>query len=211
MNYPDISQGDTPPIIAILRGVAPDEVVEIGGALIEAGIGMIEVPLNSPDSLDSIGRLAFAFGDQALCGAGTVTSVQAVDLVAKAGGRLIVAPNTDPVVIARALTLGLVAAPGFATPTEAFQAMAAGARWLKLFPAASYGVGHLKALRDVLPREAAVLAVGGVGPDNLAAWLDAGAAGVGLGGDLYRPGATAGQVAERARRAVAVWQAWRSS
>lgn len=159
-----------PPIVAILRGVKPDEVVDIAAALVEAGVGAIEVPLNSPDPVESIRRLCDAFGDRALCGAGTVLTPDAVDAVAEAGGRLIVTPNTDPAVIAHAVARGLTVMPGFATPTEAFAAVKAGARALKLFPAGTFGPGHIKAVKDVLPREVAVYAVGGVGASNLDAW-----------------------------------------
>ena len=190
---------DAPPIIAILRGVTPDEVVEVGEALYGAGIRVIEVPLNSPDSLESIARLSRAFGERCLCGAGTVLTPDDVRRVADAGGRLIVAPNTDPAVIERAVALGLVVMPGFATASEAFRALQAGARRLKLFPAATYGPGHLKALKGVLPKEVRVFAVGGVGPEALGAWRAAGADGFGVGGELYRPGDAPDAVAVKAR------------
>lgn len=196
-----------PPIVAILRGVKPDEVVDIAAALVGAGVGAIEVPLNSPDPLESIRRLCDAFGDQALCGAGTVLTPEAVDAVATSGGKLIVTPNTDPIVIAHAVALGLTVMPGFATPTEAFAAIKAGARALKLFPAGTFGPGHLKAVKDVLPREVAVYAVGGVGAGNLDTWRSAGVDGIGVGGELYRPGDRAADVAERAARLVAAWAA----
>ncbi len=194
-----------PPIIAILRGVKPEEVVDIAAALVGAGVGAIEVPLNSPDPLESIRRLCDAFGDQALCGAGTVLTPEAVEAVAKAGGKLIVTPNTDPAVIAHAVALGLTVTPGFATPTEAFAAIKAGARALKLFPAGTFGPGHLKAVKDVLPRDVAVYAVGGVGAGNLDAWRAVGVDGIGVGGELYRPGDRPADVAERAARLVAAW------
>ena len=195
------------PLVAILRGIRPEEVLEVGTALHEAGIGAIEVPLNSPSPLDSVARLAGKFGDRCLCGAGTVLRPADVDAVHAAGGRLIVTPNTAPAVIERAVALGLTVMPGFATATEAFGALAAGAKMLKLFPAASYGPAHLKALRDVLPREAATFAVGGVGASNLAPWRQAGCAGLGVGGDLYRPGHSAGEVHRRALALVAAWRA----
>ena len=176
------------PIVAILRGLHPDEAVAHAEALFDAGVRALEVPLNSPDPLVSIAAIAGAFGDRMMVGAGTVLTPAQVDDVAKAGGRLIVSPNSDPEVIRRTVALGLVAAPGFATATEAFTAYAAGARHLKLFPAASYGPGHLKQLKAVLPSDAFVWAVGGVGPDNLAAWRAAGAHAFGIGGELYRPG-----------------------
>lgn len=167
MSSPDPVASRPPPIVAILRGVTPDEVVAIAGALVEAGIRAIEVPLNSPDPLESIRRLCDAYGDIALCGAGTVLSPQAVEDVAAVGGKLIVTPNTDPEVIARAVALGLTAMPGFATPSEAFAAVKAGARALKLYPASSFGPSHIKAVKDVLPKHILVYAVGGVGAANL--------------------------------------------
>ncbi len=195
------------PIVAILRGVKPDEILDVAAALVAAGIKGIEVPLNSPDPLESIGKLCDAFGDQALCGAGTVLSPQAVDEVASVGGKLIVTPNTDPEVIGRAVALGLTAMPGFATPSEAFAAVKAGAKALKLFPAGSFGPGHIKAIKDVLPKDIAVYAVGGVGAANLDVWKAAGVAGIGVGGELYRPGYTAQEVGERAAALVAAWNA----
>ena len=196
---------DTPPIVAILRGVTPGEVLDVAAALVEAGVGAIEVPLNSPDPLASIGRLCAAFGDKALCGAGTVLTPRAVDEVAGAGGRLIVTPNTDPEVIRRAVELDLTVMPGFATPSEAFAAVKAGARTLKLFPAGTFGPNHVKAVRDVLPKDVAVYAVGGVGAANLAPWKAAGVAGVGVGGELYKPGFTPEEVGRRAAALVAAW------
>ncbi len=190
---------DAPPVVAILRGVRPHEIVEIGEALYDAGIRAIETPLNSPDPFDSIARLSAALGERCLCGAGTVLTPDDVQRVADAGGKLIVTPNTDPAVIERAVALGLVVMPGFATATEAFRALQAGARSLKLFPAATYGPGHLKALKSVLPAEVPVFAVGGVGPEALGVWRAAGAAGFGVGGELYRPGDTAEAVAAKAQ------------
>ncbi len=197
------------PLVAILRGIQPDQAVAVGEALVAAGLRLIEVPLNSPSPLDSIARLAARFGDSCLIGAGTVLTVAAVDAVAQAGGRLIVTPNTDPAVIARAVALGLVVMPGFATATEALAAVDAGARHLKLFPASTYGPGHIKALRAVLPAQVQVLAVGGVAADVAAmrVWRQAGAAGFGIGGELYRPGAAAADVAAKAEALVAAWRA----
>ena len=195
------------PVMAILRGIRPEEVIEVGAALHEAGIGAIEVPLNSPSPLESISRLAVHFGDRCLCGAGTVLNAAEVDAVRDAGGRLIGTPNTAPAVIARAAALGLTVMPGFATATEAFAALGAGAGMLKLFPAASYGPGHLKALRAVLPVDVAVFAVGGVAASNLAPWRQAGCAGLGVGSDLYRAGHPAGEVHRRALTLVAAWRA----
>ena len=196
-----------PPLVAILRGIRPEEVLDVATALHEAGIGAIEVPLNSPAPLASVARLAAKFGDRCLCGAGTVLRPADVDAVHAAGGRLIVTPNTVPAVIERAVALGLTVMPGFATATEAFAAVDAGAGMLKLFPVASYGPGHLQALRDVLPPAVAVFAVGGVGAANLAPWRQAGCAGVGVGGDLYRAGHPAGDVHRRALALVAAWRA----
>ena len=194
------------PLVAILRGVRPDEVVAVSEAAFAAGFRLIEVPLNSPDPLESIARLARDFEGRALVGAGTVLTSAAVDSVHAAGGRLIVTPNTDEAVIARAVSLGLVVLPGFATASEAFRAIAAGARLLKLFPAATYGPGHLKALSAVIPPEVRMMAVGGVGPGEMEIWRAAGAKGFGIGGELYRPGATAAEVGERARAIVAAWR-----
>jgi 2-dehydro-3-deoxyphosphogalactonate aldolase len=190
------------PLVAIVRGVKPDEILAIAEALHQAGIRVVEVPLNSPDPLESIARLK-AVEDRMVYGAGTVLGPGAVDAVAQAGGRLIVSPNTDPVVVKRAVERGLVPLPGFATASEAFCALAAGARHLKLFPASTYGPGHLKALSAVLPSEAMVMPVGGVAPDGMAEWWAAGARGFGLGSDIYKPGWTAEQVHEKSLAAVA--------
>ena len=197
-----MSRAEVSPLIAILRGVRPDEVITIGEALVDAGFGTIEVPLNSPEPLDSIGRLARALGDRCLIGAGTVLRAEDVDAVKAVGGALIVTPNTDAAVIGRAVALGLQAAPGFATASEAFAAIAAGARALKLFPASTYGPAHLKALKSVLPKEVPVFAVGGVGPQDMAQWIAAGAAGFGIGGELYRPGDAPDAVGRKARALV---------
>jgi 2-dehydro-3-deoxyphosphogalactonate aldolase len=207
MSLPSASGTKTPPIVAILRGVKPEEILDIAAALIEAGIQAIEVPMNSPDPLVSIGKLCAAFGDQALCGAGTVLSPEMVDEVAGVGGKLIVTPNIDASVISHAVSLGLTVMPGFATPTEAFVAVNAGARALKLYPAGTYGFGHIKAVRDVLPKDVAVYAVGGVGAANLKPWIEAGVSGIGVGGELYRPGYTAQDVSQRAKALVTAWAA----
>ncbi len=188
------------PLIAILRGVRPDEVLEHANALYSAGIRAIEVPLNSPDPLESVARLAKAYGDTCVIGAGTVLNVAQVEAVFAAGGKLIVSPNADAAVIARTVALGMYSAPGVGTATEAFAAIAAGARHLKLFPAATYGPGHLKQLRAVLPAEVAVLAVGGVGPNAMADWFAAGALGFGLGSELYKAGQSAAETSEKAGR-----------
>lgn len=198
-------EAGAPPLIAILRGVKPAEVVDIGAALIAAGIRMIEVPLNSPDPFSSIEALQDEFGDDALIGAGTVLDTAALARLAQTGAKLMVAPGTDPAVIARALELGLEPLPGFFTPSEAFTAIAAGASRLKMFPASSAGAAHLKALRDVLPAAVGVWAVGGVEAGDLAQWIEAGAEGVALGGALYRPGNSAAEVAAKAALVVAAW------
>ena len=187
------------PLIAILRGVKPDEVVAIGDALVEAGIGIIEVPLNSPDPLRSIELLAKHFGDDALIGAGTVLSVADVGAVGRAGGRIIVSPSTDFDVIAATAAEGLVSAPGYFTPSEAFLAIKAGAHALKLFPAEAATPALVRAQRAVLPRDIPLLIVGGVTPETVGPWFDAGANGFGLGSALYKPGQTAEQVGAQAR------------
>ena len=195
------------PVVAILRGVDPEAALDHASALFAAGIRAVEVPLNSPDPLTSIGRLAGAFAERMAVGAGTVLTPAQVDAVAAAGGTLIVSPNIAAEVVRRALALGLDPAPGVATATEAFAAIAAGARHLKLFPAATYGTGHLRQLGAVLPAEARVWAVGGVGPDDLQAWWAAGARAFGIGGELYRPGQSPQDTAEKAARVVAATRA----
>ncbi|WP_174299237.1 2-dehydro-3-deoxy-6-phosphogalactonate aldolase [Caulobacter sp. S45] len=196
------------PIIAIIRGVTPDEVETVAEALISAGVRVIEVPMNSPDPLTSIRRLA-RFSDRVVHGAGTVLSAEMVDQVVEAGGRIIVAPNTDAGVIRRSLQRGLAPMPGFGTATEAFEAYAAGARYLKLYPASSYGVAHVKAMLDVLPKDVVVQPVGGVKPEQMADWWAAGARGFGMGGDLFKPGFTPDEVHVRAVAAVAAVRALR--
>ena len=186
------------PLVAILRGVAPEQVVAIGEALYKAGIGIIEVPLNSPEPLVSIANLAEALGDRCVIGAGTVLTEADAQGVAAAGGQIAVSPNSNPAVIARSIALGMVPMPGWATVTEAFIAYQAGARYLKLFPAATYGPEHIKGARAVLPADCKVLAVGGVGADSAAVWLRAGADGFGIGSELYKPGDSAEQVYQRA-------------
>lgn len=191
------------PLIAILRGLTPDEAVPVGEALIAAGFTLIEVPLNSPDPLESIARLAAAAQGRAMIGAGTVLSEADVGAVADAGGTLIISPNMNPAVIAATAARGLVSLPGIATPSEAFAAIAAGATALKLFPAEAASPAVLKAMRAVLPRDMRVLPVGGIAPDNLSPWHAAGAAGFGLGAALYRPGMSAADVGVRAAAFVA--------
>lgn len=192
------------PIVAIVRGIRPDEVLGHAESLFAAGVRGIEVPLNSPDPLESIRRLAEAWGGRMVVGAGTVLHSEEVDAVATAGGTLIVSPNTKAAVISRSVELGLDPAPGFATATEAFQALELGARHLKLFPAVTYGPGHLKQLQAVLPASAVLWAVGGAGPDNMGAWWAAGARAFGLGGELYKPGQSVAETAAKAARAVSV-------
>ena len=190
------------PIVAILRGVRPDEVLAIAEALFAAGVRAVEVPLNSPEPFESVRRLADAFGTRMACGAGTVLNAADVEQSAEAGARFIVAPNTDAVVIRRVVELGLDPAPGFATASEAFAAITAGARHLKLFPAATYGPGHLRQLAAVLPREAVVWAVGGVGAGDLKAWWAAGARGFGIGSEIYKSGQSADETAAKAAALV---------
>jgi len=194
---------DRCPLVAILRGVKPDEVLAIGEALVEAGIEIIEVPLNSPDPLVSIEALAKRFGDKVLVGAGTVLTVEQVGEVARAGGRIIVSPSTDFDVIAATAAEGLVSAPGYFTPSEAFLALKAGATALKLFPAEAATPALVRAQRAVLPRDVPLLIVGGVKPDAVGQWFEAGADGFGLGSALYKPGQTAQQVGQQARDFVA--------
>ena len=194
------------PLIAILRGVTPKESVAVGQALLDAGFTLIEVPLNSPEPLASIEALAQAF-PEALIGAGTVLAPDDVPRVAGAGGQLIVAPNFDPEVVREAVRCGLACLPGVMTPTEAFAAFRVGATALKVFPAELIGPAGIKALRAVLPPEARMLPVGGVAPESLPAYGDAGAAGFGIGSALYRPGMTATEVATRARAFASAWRA----
>jgi 2-dehydro-3-deoxyphosphogalactonate aldolase len=196
-----------PPLVAILRGIRPDEATAIAGALVDAGVRLIEVPLNSPDPLASIAAMQQAFGQQALIGAGTVLDTAAVDAVAETGARLLVTPNTDATVIARAVERGMEPMPGFLSPSEAFVAVKAGARRLKLFPAATMGPAHLKAVREVLPPDIGLWAVGGVGPENAREWIAAGAEGVAAAGSLYKPGRTAGEVGKTAAAIVAALNA----
>ena len=192
-------------LVAILRGVAPDAVLGIAQVLIDAGFKIIEVPLNSPQPIDSISRLSARFGAQALIGAGTVTTADDVTAVAAAGGRLIVMPHSDLAVIAAAKRAGLFVVPGIATPTEAFAALAAGADGLKLFPAEALLAAVLKAMRAVLPPQTMVFPVGGITPTSMAEYRQAGAAGFGLGSALYKPGDGPAAVAAKAAAFVAAW------
>jgi 2-dehydro-3-deoxyphosphogalactonate aldolase len=190
------------PLIAILRGVRADEAADIGAGLIDAGIRIIEVPLNSPDPLDSIAALAARCGGDALIGAGTVLDPLDVGRVADAGGQIIVAPNTDPAVIRETVARGMVSAPGMFTPSEGFAALAAGAHALKLFPAEAAPPAVVKAMRAVLPARVPLLAVGGITPAAMGDYLAAGASGFGLGGAIYAPGRSAAEVQSRARAFV---------
>jgi 2-dehydro-3-deoxyphosphogalactonate aldolase len=194
---------DECPLIAIIRGVTSDEADAIGDAIFEGGIRIVEVPLNSPDPLKSIERLVTRFGDRALVGAGTVLKPEQVQQVKGVGGRIIVSPDTNVEVISAAAEAGLVSSPGYFTPSEAFAALRAGAHALKLFPAEAASPSVLKAQLAVIPRDVPVLVVGGVQPDNMQPWLDAGAMGFGLGGGLYKPGQTAEVTLRRARAYVA--------
>lgn len=190
------------PLVAILRGVTPGEAEAIGGAIFEAGIRIIEVPLNSPDPLASLERLARAFGESALVGAGTVLEAADVARVRDSGGRIIVSPNTFAPVIEAAAAAGLVSLPGFFTPSEAFTALRSGATGLKLFPAEGAVPAVVKAQRAVLPKDVPLLVVGGIGPGNMQPWLDSGAQGFGLGSGLYRPGQSARETAAKAKAYV---------
>lgn len=192
-------------LIAILRGITPAEAPAIGDALYGAGFRRIEVPLNSPDPFESIRLLAEHLPQDARIGAGTVVRVADVDRVHEAGGRLVVAPNTDPAVIARALELGLEPNPGVATATEVFTALHAGARALKIFPASSVGIAGMKAWAATVPAGTQFLPVGGIDVDTLPDWLAAGAAGAGIGATLYTPGRGAGEVRRQAEALQRVW------
>lgn len=193
------------PLIAILRGVQPEEVESIGLALCDAGFRVIEIPLNSPSPLDSIRRLTATLGDRAAIGAGTVLTVAEVQAVADAGGTLIVSPNADGDVICAARAAGLVSCPGVATPTEAFAALAAGADALKLFPAEQIPPPVVKAWRAVLAARVPLIPVGGITPATMAAYRDAGASGFGLGSALYRPGMAADAIRFTADGFIAAW------
>ncbi len=193
------------PLVAILRGLTPQDALSVGTALFDAGFRVLEVPLNSPQPLDSIALLAREFGERCLVGAGTVLTPEQVAQVKDAGGKLIVMPHADTAVIRAAKAAGLACTPGVATPTEAFAALAAGADALKLFPAEQLPPSVLKAWSSVLPKGTALLPVGGITPANMAPYRQAGAAGFGIGSALYSPGIDANEVARRARAFVDGW------
>lgn len=203
----DIESLDALPLIAILRGLKPDEAVAVGEAIVAAGFRCLEVPLNSPEPLESIRRLRKALDGRALVGAGTVLSVAAARAVAAAGGQLIISPNTNVEVIAETKTLDLLSLPGFFTPSEAFAALDAGADALKLFPAEIAGPKGLKAVRAVLPPATRIYPVGGVDPDSMAAWRSAGASGFGIGSGVFKPGQTPEQTGLQAVDFVTGWSA----
>lgn len=192
-------------IIAILRGILPDDAVSICEEILAAGIDRIEVPLNSPDPFDSIGRIVDAIGDRALIGAGTVLTTADVDRVKAAGGRLIVSPDCNPEVITHTKALGLQSYPGVMTPTECFTALRLGADGLKFFPGDMIGPAGLKAVRAVLPKETEAYAVGGANPANFKDWVAAGATGFGIGSAIFKPGDTAAQVRTKADAIVAAY------
>ncbi len=194
------------PLIAILRGVHPEEVEAIVAALEQAGLAIVEVPLNSPRPLESITRLAHSFGERLLVGAGTVMNEAQVAEIAQSGGRLIVTPHAAVDVVRAGKALGLLTVPGCFTPTEAFALLAAGADAIKLFPAEAASPAVLRAMRAVLPSGTIVLPVGGIDADNMAGWRSAGAGGFGIGSSIYRPGDTADVVSGKARRLVSAWR-----
>jgi 2-dehydro-3-deoxyphosphogalactonate aldolase len=190
------------PLVAIIRGVTPDEAEGIGRAILASGIRIIEVPLNSPEPLASIRILANALEGEALVGAGTVLTVEDVQQVRAAGGALIVSPNTNPEVIAATVGAGMASCPGYFTPSEAFTALQAGADALKLFPAEGASPSVVKGQRAVLPKDVPLLVVGGISPDNMEPWREAGADGFGLGSGLYKPGQSADETAAKAKAYV---------
>jgi 2-dehydro-3-deoxyphosphogalactonate aldolase len=195
------------PLVAVLRGITPDEIDGVGDALVAQGFRMLEVPLNSPHPFDSIRRLAQRFGERSLVGAGTVVDSRDVERVDEAGGRLIVMPHADVAVVREAKRLGMICLPGVATPTEAFAALAAGADGLKLFPAEGMVPATLRAWRAVLPKGTLVFAVGGIRPETMASWWAQGADGFGTGSNLYKPGADAAQVRSAAAAYAAAFRA----
>ena len=213
MAQPDTAHHDFAelPLIAILRGVKPDEAIDVGLALVETGFRVIEVPLNSPEPFESIRRLVTALGDRATVGAGTVRSAAEVADVAAVGGRLIVSPHMSPQLIRATKQAGLMSGPGVATPTEAFAAIEAGADFLKLFPAEQFTPVIVKAWRAVLPKDMPLVPVGGITPDSMAAYAAAGATGFGLGSAIYKPGMTPPDVRRAAEAFIAAWRTASSS
>ena len=191
------------PLVGIVRGVAPDEAEVIAQALYDGGIRIIEVPLNSPEPFESIQIIAEKFGGRALVGAGTVLDSADVSRVAQAGGRLVVSPNTNAAVIGATVAAGLVSSPGYFTPSEAFEAIRAGAHAIKLFPAEAASPGVVKSQRAVLPKDVPLIVVGGVTPESIPGWMAAGADGFGLGGGLYKSGQDSQSTLEKARAFVA--------
>ena len=200
MNLPDL------PLVAILRGLDPKDAAAVGRVLFDAGWRLLEVPLNRPGALDAIRILVDMAPPDAIVGGGTMLSVADVDAVARAGGRLFVAPNCNPAAIAHARAAGMLCAPGVATPTEAFAALDAGAHALKLFPAESIGTAGLKAMKTVLPAGTPLWPVGGVTPEQIPAWKAAGATGAGIGGQLFAPGVTPAELAARAATFALAWR-----
>ena len=198
---------DRSPLIAILRGVRPDEVIPICAALEAVGVAIVEVPLNSPNPMESIRLLAENFGDRLLIGAGTVMTPAQVEEIAGVGGRLIVTPHADPEIVRTAKRLNMFAAPGFFTPAEAFSLLAAGADCIKLFPAEGSNPAALRGLRAIFPPGTMVVPVGGIAPDNIRVWREAGAAGYGIGSSIYKPGDTAEIVGRKAAALVAACRA----
>jgi 2-dehydro-3-deoxyphosphogalactonate aldolase len=194
------------PIIAILRGVTPGDVIDVSDTLFAAGIRIVEVPLNSPDPFNSIGKLAKHFAGRMVVGAGTVLNTDDVDRLKQSGGTISVSPDCNPAVIAHAVAVGLEPLPGVFTPTEAFAAIRAGAKHLKLFPAEAASPATVKAWRAVLPKDVKVHAVGGVTPSNMAEWLACGVSGFGIGSSLYKPGLSLSAVSESANTLVAAWR-----
>jgi 2-dehydro-3-deoxyphosphogalactonate aldolase len=195
------------PLVAILRGLAPEHAQDVGRTLFDAGFRLIEVPLNRPGAVQSMRLIQALAPADALVGGGTMLTVADVDAVADAGGQIFIAPNCNPPVIAHAAARGLLCAPGVATPSEAFAALAAGAHILKLFPAEMIGPAGLKAMRSVLPADTPLWPVGGVTPEQIGAWKAAGATGAGIGGALFTPGVTMDELGRRARAFVAAWRA----
>jgi 2-dehydro-3-deoxyphosphogalactonate aldolase len=204
--HPLLTQARRMPLVAILRGLDPASAAQIGAALVDSGFAALEVPLNRPGALQCIEILSRSLPADVLVGGGTMLTVSDVDAVHAAGGRLMVSPNCDARVIERAVSLGMLAAPGVATPTEAFTALQAGAHALKLFPCDMVGLQGLKALKSVLPAGTDLWPVGGITPESMAPWVAAGATGFGIGSQLYTPGRSAVQVAEMAAKYLHAWR-----